>query len=74
VWRSYLGCAGVHVVSSLNGIAMRSKRPLFSIRFALRLLTIMGTSTLGAMACGADPVDPEEPDDPEYNPGFMVGD
>ncbi len=53
---------------------MRSKRPLFSIRFALRLLTIMGISTLGAMACGADPVDPEEPDDPEYNPGFMVGD
>ena len=74
VWRSYLGCAGVRVASSLNGVAMRSKRPLFSTRFALRLLTIMGISTLGAMACGADPVDPEEPDDPEYNPGFMVGD
>ena len=53
---------------------MRFKRPLFSARFAVRLLTIWGVSTLGAMACGADPVDPEEPDDPEYNPGFMVGD
>ncbi len=53
---------------------MRFKRPLFSARFAVRLLTIWGVSTLGAMACGADPVDPEDPDDPEYNPGFMVGD